>query len=148
MMNWDIILKLWPLVCRLVRFITRRKPVIVLPPTRTALIVEDNPNDAELLQRLLRKRGFTCTIAGTAEIAQAHVQNRHFDLCIIDLNLPLMSGAELLFVLQESTPSSKFVVITGAIEQFDKLPAGQYAGFIKKTADLETVEKMLNQLTL
>lgn len=70
--------------------------------TGSVLIVEDEPELAELVQLYLRNEGIDSTAVGRAEDALAAVSARAagaeppFDLVILDINLPGMDGFEFL----------------------------------------------------
>jgi two-component system phosphate regulon response regulator OmpR len=56
------------------------------------LIVEDDPDMAELISDLLEAEGWLPHIASSAEEAASVLTARHFDLVLVDHNLPGMSG--------------------------------------------------------
>ncbi|MES0884245.1 response regulator transcription factor [Roseibium sp. SCP14] len=56
------------------------------------LIVEDDPDMAELISDLLEAEGWLPHIASSAEEAAGVLSARHFDLVLVDHNLPGMSG--------------------------------------------------------
>jgi CheY-like chemotaxis protein len=60
----------------------------------TILLVEDNPENADMLTRRLVRRGFGVVTAGDGRraIEQAHRENP--DLILMDLSLPEMDGLE------------------------------------------------------
>lgn len=147
-MNLEWIIKLLPTFCSVARWIFRRKPATGLPPARVALIVEDNTDDALTLERLLHKRGVQTEIVTSAEAAQGVAKHAFYDLMLIDIRLPGMSGAKLVQLLSDSSPSAKFVVVCGEPTDLYELPHGQYVGFIRKPPTLEAIEEMLKQLNL
>lgn len=59
------------------------------------LIVEDNPTQAFLLQRLLKKSGYTVSVACNGVEALAHLQENIPSLVISDILMPEMDGYEL-----------------------------------------------------
>ena len=59
------------------------------------LIVEDNPVQALLLQRLLEKSGYTVSVACNGVEALAHLQKHIPSLVISDILMPEMDGYEL-----------------------------------------------------
>lgn len=66
-------------------------------PTRpsTALCVDDNPDVAESTARLLRANGLDAAACTSGADALATLDERPPDVCLIDLAMPGMSGAEL-----------------------------------------------------
>ncbi len=64
------------------------------PTTTRVLLVEDNPLNADMLSRRLRRRGVTVVLAGTGleAISVAHIE--HPDLILMDIDLPDIDGWE------------------------------------------------------
>src|SRR5687768_17055299 len=68
----------------------------------TILVVEDNPAIAELLRTVLNAvLGWGATDVHNAAAAQAVFSCMHVDVLILDVNLPGISGLELLPLLQQ-----------------------------------------------
>ena len=63
---------------------------------RWALVVEDDPNDLELVDEVLRREGFSVMGAPSCARAKELLRSRSVDLCVIDLGLEDGSGMELL----------------------------------------------------
>jgi protein-histidine pros-kinase len=58
------------------------------------LLVEDNPVNQELAERLLKKRGYRVTLANNgAEAVDCFVES-FFDLILMDMQMPVMDGIE------------------------------------------------------
>ncbi len=70
--------------------------------TRTAriLLVEDEPNMARSLAKILTRRGYTVAIATDGQEALDHLAAEHFHVIVTDLNMPVMDGMQLLRRLQ------------------------------------------------
>ncbi len=58
------------------------------------LVVEDNPVNQELAQRLLKKRGYRVTLANNGEEAVDCFEKKRFDFIFMDLQMPVMDGIE------------------------------------------------------
>ena len=58
------------------------------------LLVEDNPVNQELAERLLKKRGCVVTLANNGAEAVECFENGHFDLILMDMQMPVMDGVE------------------------------------------------------
>ena len=80
------------------------------------LLAEDHQNLAQLLGRFLQNAGHEAVIAATGRETIQQLANGSFDLLILDLNLPEMSGVELLQKLRKSPRmgSLPVIIITGA----------------------------------
>lgn len=76
------------------------------------LIVDDDPTLCAYLLHALKPLGAALTTCGTGEAAIRLLEKQHFDLVLLDINLPDVSGLDLLARFRDSN-STKFVIITG-----------------------------------
>ena len=63
----------------------------MIPPLQI-LLVEDNPINQKVAQRLLEKAGHTVTVVGNGVEAVTCVAAQPFDLVLMDLQMPEMDG--------------------------------------------------------
>ncbi|TDI38017.1 MAG: response regulator [Acidobacteria bacterium] len=66
------------------------------PPQRisSVLVAEDNPVNSKVVLRLLEKRGHDVVIVGNGREAVDAVQQRRFDVVLMDCQMPVMDGFE------------------------------------------------------
>jgi len=64
-------------------------------PAHRVLIVDDHPDAAQALAMLVRLLGYDCVTATTGGEALAQARASDFDLAIIDIGLPDVSGHEV-----------------------------------------------------
>ena len=84
------------------------------------LLVEDNADDAFLLERHLRKNGFDATLVRveTADELRAELeQPGRPDLILADYNLPTFSGPEALQIVKSSGFDIPFIMLSGAMSE-------------------------------
>lgn len=83
------------------------------------LLVEDNQDDAALLERFLRRNGFapSVTRVETAGEMTAAIAAHPPDIVIADYNLPNFSGPEALSLVRQSGFDLPFVMMSGAISE-------------------------------
>ena len=58
------------------------------------LLVEDNPTNQKLVVRLLEQAGHTVTVVGNGRRALDALEERRFDLVLLDVQMPEMDGLE------------------------------------------------------
>jgi DNA-binding NtrC family response regulator len=80
--------------------------------TERLLIVEDEDTLCRSLQRVLSNEGYEVDIADSAETAGVLLESKSYDLVIVDIILPGISGIELLTKHRKTHFSQKMVVIT------------------------------------
>ncbi len=94
------------------------------------LIVDDEPNSTILLRKVLEKKGLNPVTENSSVKAKELIENGNFDIIISDLQMPDVSGLDLLKIKQEET---LFIMITGfasidsAVESM-KMGAFDYIG--------------------
>ncbi|WP_164216048.1 response regulator transcription factor [Virgibacillus sp. YIM 98842] len=84
------------------------------------LIIEDDQEISKLLTVILTKSGMDSVVAysGTEGILQ--LQNNHYDLILLDLMLPGMSGEELIKQVREES-AIPIIVVSAKIDIEDKV---------------------------
>lgn len=76
------------------------------------LIVEDEPGIASFLQKGLRAEGFSTLVAEDGLSAAAMARDDAFDLVILDLGLPGMTGEEVLKELRRRGERIPVIILT------------------------------------
>ena len=92
--------------------VAERSTIEVTP--KKILIVEDDESLSENLKDHLASKGYNVSVAGNGKIAQDMIPSGHFDLVILDIRLPVMSGVELLRYIRQ-THSIPVILMTGMI---------------------------------
>ncbi|MCA9716029.1 MAG: response regulator [Myxococcales bacterium] len=77
------------------------------------LIVDDNVYLAENVAELFEEDGAEVTISGDGASALARARERAFDLAIVDVRLPDMTGVELVPNLRRCSPHGEVLLMTG-----------------------------------
>jgi len=95
------------------------------------LIAEDNGDMRDLLQEVMEDAGYETTVAVNGRQALAHIEkeSKVIDLVISDVQMPEMTGDQLLAKVRESRPETPVIVITafGSVEQaVEMVKAGAY----------------------
>src|SRR5688500_5125245 len=80
-------------------------------PTRV-LVVEDDADIAQVLQRSLRLEGYEVRIAGDGEAALSHYPEFAPDLMILDLGLPKLDGVEVARRLRDGGEDLPILMLT------------------------------------
>ena len=63
-------------------------------PNQTALVVDDTGTILKLLTRMLERKQFTVTCAQNGAEALERLQAQHFNLALLDVQMPRMDGIE------------------------------------------------------
>jgi two-component system phosphate regulon response regulator PhoB len=92
-------------------------------PSERILLVEDEPDIAEVLQYNLEREGFEVESARSGDTALEAVRRRAPDLVLLDLMLPGLDGLELTRLLKRdgSTARVPIVMLTAKGEEVDRI---------------------------
>ena len=85
------------------------------------LLVEDEPINAEVLKTMLERNGHTVEVATTGAAALHLATTVHFNLILMDINLPDMSGLETTRCIKAQGVDTEIVALTGNAYEEDKL---------------------------
>lgn len=120
--------------------------------SKTILFIEDDKPIAEMYARVLEREGYSVEFAYNGNEGLQKAQGKHFDLILLDIMMPEMSGIEVLKLLRgedgHGSPDTKIVILTnlaqdktsqealksqadGYIIKADIVPS-QLAGIVKK----------------
>jgi DNA-binding NtrC family response regulator len=77
------------------------------------LIVDDDECICKTLSAILQSEGYQTACATTAKEAIEKTKTQFFNLALLDIKLPDMEGTQLLAKLQEITPETIKIMITG-----------------------------------
>jgi len=77
------------------------------------LIVDDEPSERLLQQRILERHGHTVYTAPDGVEALLNLRLKDIDLVITDLQMPDIHGLELISVLRDQSPRPTVVVVSG-----------------------------------
>ena len=81
---------------------------------KTILIVEDDGDFAESLSTALTLKMHSVEIASTGFEALDKVQQKTFDICVLDIKMPGMSGLECLAKIKPLLPeNTRYIIMTG-----------------------------------
>jgi len=112
------------------------------------LVVDDEPNIAELLSMALRYEGWQTEVAGTGSKAVAKAKDVRPDAVVLDIMLPDFDGLEVLRRIRTSQPDVPVLFLTAKDAVEDRV-AGLTAGgddYVTKPFSLEEVVARLRAL--
>ncbi|WP_426103927.1 putative bifunctional diguanylate cyclase/phosphodiesterase [Massilia sp. TSP1-1-2] len=118
------------------------------------LLVDDEPRQLASLHDLLRERGYHLHTAATGKDALGLISSLRFDLVLLDLRLPDMSGHAIMDFINEQAIAADVIVMSGDVgieAAIGALNRGAY-GYLRKPYSreelLKTVTNALQQRRL
>lgn len=119
-------------------------------PGKKVLIVEDHPIVSDSLFRLINEtfENTTCVHAATGTKGLSYLNGNHFDIVLLDINLPDMSGIEFCNQARSRFPELKVLVVTSLAQRhvIDKAVQSGVMGFVLKTSDIRDITEGIRQV--
>ena len=77
------------------------------------LVVDDDLPFRERLSRSMEKKGFNVESAESFTLASQIIEKKNYDYAIVDMRLSDGSGLELIKIIQNKSPGTKSLLLTG-----------------------------------
>jgi two-component system, OmpR family, copper resistance phosphate regulon response regulator CusR len=110
------------------------------------LIVEDEQRLAEVLKKQLEECGFISDIASDGYIGRQMVEKQHYNLIILDINLPIINGYDLCKEIRKTDRKTPIIMLTAYGTSENKI-AGFDAGaddYVVKPFELKELVARIN----
>ena len=116
------------------------------------LYVEDNPDNRNLVNRVVQAEGYTIIEAINATQAMDKLQSNRVDLILMDINMPDMDGYTLTAKIKSMENYTKIpiVAVTANVMRGDReksLEAG-CDGYIQKPIDIDTLPQQIERFMI
>lgn len=79
---------------------------------KVILLVEDNKINQMITQKMLENKGISCVIVDSGEEAIENVKTNQYDLILMDVHLPSMSGTEATTVIRTFDNQTPIIALT------------------------------------
>ena len=115
------------------------------------LVAEDNPVNQKWIKKILNKIGYECEIVENGKVVLERVSHDHFDLILMDVQMPEMDGMEatrMIKVCLETQPV--IIAMTANVMQGDREECMQSGmnDYISKPVELNELLGMLEKWAL
>ncbi|MFK8041450.1 ATP-binding protein [Congregibacter sp.] len=106
------------------------------------LIAEDSPANQMLVALIVEKFGLTHSVANNGREAVDAVSSESFDLILMDLQMPVMSGIDATKAIREFNHDIPIVALSADVlrHDTDSSEMRQFSGFIPKPVDIAKME--------
>ena len=112
------------------------------------LLLEDDLALNDIVSEHLIDRGFDITVAYSGNEALDFLIEEKYDLALLDINTPNMSGLEVLKTIREYKNNTPIIMITAYQDTKHLKEAFENGGddYIKKPFDLEELDQRINKI--
>jgi signal transduction histidine kinase/AmiR/NasT family two-component response regulator len=118
--------------------------------THKVLYIEDNKPNLDLVQLILQRRGGIELLSATDGLTGIEMAQQHRpDLILLDLNLPVMSGVEVLELIKTSPVRQTPIVVISADAtpgQIERLVAAGAHTYLTKPLDVRQFLQVVNEI--
>jgi DNA-binding response OmpR family regulator len=110
------------------------------------LMVDDETEFVTTLAERLSFRGIEVDYAIKATDALLLVEKKTYDLAVLDMKMPGISGIELKGMLEKKCPDMKFIFLTGHGSEDDYIAgSSESAGYLVKPININTLISKMNE---
>lgn len=109
------------------------------------LVADDEESIRWVLSKALTKQGFIVDLAESGDEAQTMIKNNPYDLAILDIKMPGMTGLELLRNIRETHPETLVVIMTAESSMenaVEAMKSGAY-DYVTKPFDLNAIDAVI-----
>lgn len=107
--------------------------------SKNILIVDDNRINQVVTRRILEKKDFNCAVAGDGQQAVKMAEEKDFDLILMDVNMPGMSGLEASKQIRKFNNKIPILALTAVeVDEIrEEILAAGMSGIIVKPYDVQ-----------
>ncbi len=122
-----------------------------MPDKSRILVVDDEEALRTVLSSELVNAGYDVTTASDGDEAISVVQNKKFDLVLLDIKMPRVDGFEVLKFIKKNLPAIKVIMLTGFADLKNAIESKKHGAedFVSKPYDLvdllTTIERVLSE---
>jgi DNA-binding response OmpR family regulator len=110
------------------------------------LLVDDEGELVSTIAERLSLRGIGADWAVSGEEALKKAETEHYDLAVLDVKMPKISGIQLKGMLEAKYPDMKFIFMTGHGSEDDFRAGSLKAYYLVKPIGIETLVSKINEI--
>ncbi|NUM36685.1 MAG: response regulator [Candidatus Brocadiae bacterium] len=118
----------------------------------TILVIDDEENLCRLMKRVLERKGYNAIVAMSGkEGLELFEKNCNIGVVVLDINLPEISGIQILEILLHKKENLKVVLTSGVMEtkEISECLSQNNVAFLQKPYDnttfIESIESLLKK---
>ncbi len=114
------------------------------------LIAEDDLALQRIAGKLMNRWGFEfdMTSNGREAVEQAQMHEGEYDLCLMDIDMPIMNGIEATKIIRSKMKYFPIMALTGNLQAKQKYLEIGMDDFLEKPYSIDNLYKKVNELTV
>jgi len=136
----------FPILPAAENFQQRARPLKLERGTERVLVIDDEKDVADIISGMLDSLGYQVTHVDSGQKAiNLFKKKKRFDVVILDLNMPKMSGKETYIKLKKIDPNVRVIISTGYGNRVIDASLGKAAGdtFLQKPYQIEELSEIM-----
>jgi DNA-binding NarL/FixJ family response regulator len=119
------------------------------PEKLSLLVVDDHPLFRKAIKRLIANIPFvlSCDEAENGKVALEMMDNNQYDVVLLDLMMPVMTGDEAAKIIRKKHPKSRIIILTmsdSKTQMIELLEIGVLGYVLKSTDEFELTNAILD----
>lgn len=110
------------------------------------LLVEDDPEQADLFARVLTLKGYDVVTALDSEAALARLREGTFDLVLLDWDLPGIKGDAFIYLLKVEHPQLKTMLFSNHADIAEAARASGADAWMVKSDGIAKLREIIGEL--
>ena len=110
------------------------------------LVVDDEPDMREMLDFHLTEEGFAVDTVSDGPAALLRMSAKDFDLVLLDLHLPRMTGYQVLESIRERWPSQLVITVSSTVVGPAPTSSARADGHLDKPFELEELSEVVVEI--
>ena len=110
------------------------------------LLVEDDPEQADLFSRVLTMKGYDVVTAFDAEAALSCLREQAFDLVLLDWDLPGIKGDAFIYLLKVEHPDMKTMLFSNHADIAEAARASGADAWMVKSEGIVRLREIIGEL--
>ncbi|MFQ5786762.1 MAG: sigma-54-dependent transcriptional regulator, partial [Thermodesulfobacteriota bacterium] len=109
------------------------------------LVIDDEPGIREFLEIMLHKNGYLVETVADGLKAMDKIESNLFDLAVVDIQMPVMNGIEVLKKINDKSPETSVIMITAYASHetaIDAMKLGAY-DYITKPFKIDEIKLVI-----
>lgn len=115
------------------------------------LLVDDEKELVSTLAERLSLRDIEADWVTTGEDAIINAESKTYDIAVLDVKMPKISGIELQKILEEKNPGLKYIFITGHGSEDDFMTASSETGpdyYLAKPVNIDELIRKMKEILI
>lgn len=111
---------------------------------KTILVADDEEDTCNFIKKILERKGHKVYIALDGIQAHKIIEDKIFDVALLDCSMPGLTGFELIKLIKETNPNTKIIIFSGYSAMDERLADDLgVEQFLQKPLTIEMIQEAI-----